>query len=231
MTIQQILFLALFVVIIGSALFVVTTRNLFRGALMLIVSFFGVAGMYVLLEVGFFAVAQVLVYIGAISILIIFGVMLTRGMQTMIPRNAQAGGAVIVVAIIFGALLLILGPLGIELNGRTFGSIAWPFAQDANGNLAGVAGTYIGQFGISLVDVNQYVLPFLLISLLVDIALSGAVQIARQRRPFEVIADNDDVRAEEAEEKADIEAIEAARTANIPALPETAVAHGHGSEH
>jgi NADH-quinone oxidoreductase subunit J len=228
MTIQQILFLALFAVIIGSALFVVTTRNLFRGALMLIVSFFGVAGMYVLLEVGFFAVAQILVYIGAISILIIFGVMLTRGMQAMIPRNSQALGAAVVAAIIFGALLLILGPLGINLNGRTFGGIAWPFAQDANGNLTAVAGTYIGQFGISLVDVNQYVLPFLLISLLVDIALSGAVQIARQRRPFEVIADNDDIRAEAAEEQAEIEA---ARAAGVPALPETAVAHGHGSDH
>ncbi len=230
MTIQQLLFLALAAVILLSAIFVVTTRNLFRAALLLIASFFAVAGMYVLLDAGFFAVAQVLVYIGAISILIIFSVMLTRGMQAMIPRNSQAVGSAILVGIIFGVLLLVLGPLRLTINGRDFGAVAWSFAQDASGNIPAVAGTYIGQLGVALVDMNQYVLPFLLVSLLVDIALSGAVHIARQRRPDEVIAERKEIADEEADEQAQIEAAKNANaSANAPALPEAAVAHG--SEH
>ena len=96
MAIQQILFVVCAAVVLGGALLVVTTRNLFHAAIFLIMSFFGVAGFYVLLEAGFFAVAQILVYIGAISILVIFSVMLTRGMQAMVPRNSQAAIAAVV---------------------------------------------------------------------------------------------------------------------------------------
>ena len=224
MTIQQLIFLALFVVIIGAALFVVTTRNLFRAALMLIVAFFGVAGLYVLLDAGFFAVAQVLVYIGAISILLIFGVMLTRGMQEMIPRNSQAVGAAIVAAIIFGVLLLLLGPVPLPINGRNFGNIPWAFAADPSGALPAVADTYIARLGVSFVDVQQYALPFELASVLILLVLIGSIWVARERKPAEVIADRNEIRLEEAEEKADIEAAAALNTA--PQMPETAVAHG-----
>src|SRR5512137_2550580 len=97
MTIQQILFILISLVVLGSAFLVVVVRNLFHAALFLIVSFFGVAGFYVLLEAGFFAVTQVLVYIGAISILFIFAVMLTRGMMGMERSNSQASSAAMAV--------------------------------------------------------------------------------------------------------------------------------------
>jgi NADH:ubiquinone oxidoreductase subunit 6 (subunit J) len=241
MTLQVILFLVLSVVVLGSALFVVTTRNLFRGALMLVLSFFGVAGFYVLLDAGLFAVAQILIYIGAISILIIFSVMLTRGMQGMEPRNAQYLGAAIVSAIIFGALLFILGPIRTTFDPqsiplfnlifrnatpREVGGIVWAIKVDQAGALLAVPQTYIADFGRALVDINQYLLPFLLVALMVDIALSGAIHIARQRRPQEVIADRQEMEAEIAQER---EAVEAMKRGAAPALPETAVAAG--SEH
>ncbi len=110
MPIPQIIFIVLSLTIIGSALFVVITRNLFHAALMLMLTFFGVAGYYVLLEIGFFAVAQVLVYIGAISILFIFAVMLTRGMMGMPRNNGQAEGAAFLCIGMFIAMAAILSP-------------------------------------------------------------------------------------------------------------------------
>jgi NADH-quinone oxidoreductase subunit J len=239
MTLQLILFLVLSVVVLGSAVFVVTTRNLFRGALMLVLSFFGVAGFYVLLDAGLFAVAQILIYIGAISILIIFSVMLTRGMQGMEPRNSQFVGAAIVAALIFGGMLFILGPFrttfdpqSIPLLNMVFpnatprevGAVSWAFAVDQAGALRAVPETYIADFGRALVDINQYLLPFLLVALMVDIALSGAIHIARQRRPAEVIEERQEMEAEMAQER---EAAEAMKRGAAPALPETAVAAGN----
>jgi len=235
MTLQQLIFLGLAAVIVLAALFVVSTRNLFRAALMLVVSFFGIAGLYVLLDAGFFAVAQVLVYIGAISILIIFGVMLTRGMQGMEPRNTQAVGGAVVAAIIFGVLVLLLGPFHVTINNREFGNIAWNFAKDATGNAPAVADTYIASLGVALVDVNQFALPFELASVMILLVMIGAIWVARERKVAEVQADRRDILAEEREEEASIEAAKAgASSTGVPAvpaapgLPETAIAHGAG---
>jgi NADH-quinone oxidoreductase subunit J len=221
-TIQQVAFAVLALIVLGSALFVVSSRNLFRAALMLIVSFFGVAGFYVLLDLGLFAVAQVMVYIGAISILIIFSVMLTRGMQGMIPRNSQALGAAVVAAIIFGALLLVLGPARVEVDAsqipilsslfpnataRSVGAVPWAFNGQA------VPETYIARLGQALVDLNQFLLPFLLIAFLVDAVLAGAIVIARQHRPEEVIAERREIADEEAAER---EAIASAQPSPVP---------------
>ncbi|MCS6773534.1 MAG: NADH-quinone oxidoreductase subunit J [Anaerolineae bacterium] len=211
MTIQQVVFAVLAVAVIGAALFVVTTGNLFRGALMLILVFFGMAGFYVLLDNGLFAVAQVMIYIGAISILIIFAVMLTRGMQAMIPRNAQATGAAVAAAALFVAIFLAFGPLRLTVDfsavpvlsalfrtetARTLGDVPWQYANQP------VPETYIADFGRALVNINQYLLPFLLIAFLVDAVLAGAVHLARQRKPAELIAERREIAEEEAEEAA-----------------------------
>ncbi len=105
---QQIIFFILAAFILTSAIAVVTLRNIFHAALALMVSFLGVAGIYILLEAGFLGMAQLLVYIGAISVLIIFAIMMTRRMmQTQeTPYNSQAIaaliGTVIAMAILFG---------------------------------------------------------------------------------------------------------------------------------
>ncbi|PIZ26393.1 MAG: NADH-quinone oxidoreductase subunit J, partial [Chloroflexi bacterium CG_4_10_14_0_8_um_filter_57_5] len=78
MTPVQIIFLLCAALILASALMVVTTRNLIQAALWLVAALFGVAMLYAILDAGFLAVVQVVVYIGAIAILFIFAVMLTR---------------------------------------------------------------------------------------------------------------------------------------------------------
>jgi NADH-quinone oxidoreductase subunit J len=207
-TLQSVIFLLLSVVVLGSALFVVTTRNLFHAALMLILSFFGVAGLYVLLESGFFAVAQVLVYIGAISILFIFAVMLTRGMVAMPRMGTQAPLAAVVSAVLFVAIVAIVGPAMLTVqvlpttSERVIGAIPWQFTS-----ITTITDAYIEQFGMSLVDVGGYLLPFLLSAVLLDIALAGAVQIARERRPAEVQAERAAMAAEAAEEQQREEAL------------------------
>ena len=101
MLFQDVIFWFLAVVAIGAALGVVLVRDLFRAALLLIVVFIAVAGFFVLLSAEFLAVVQVLIYAGAISILIIFAVMFTRDVrQGNLPNRLQ------IPAVLFSALLL-----------------------------------------------------------------------------------------------------------------------------
>src|SRR5476651_1825375 len=79
--VQWIAFAVLTLLTLGGAIMVVADRNLFHGALWLLVSLFGVAGFFVMLAAPFLAAVQVLVYMGAIVILIIFAIMLTQRMM------------------------------------------------------------------------------------------------------------------------------------------------------
>ena len=72
--------------VISSAA-VVLLRDIFRASLFLILSFLAVAGIYIILQADFLAVAQVLIYVGAISVLLIFAIMLTRDTQQGNPSN------------------------------------------------------------------------------------------------------------------------------------------------
>jgi NADH-quinone oxidoreductase subunit J len=175
----------------------------------------------VLLEAGFFAVAQVLVYIGAISILIIFAVMLTRGMQSMIPRNSQAVISAIVAAAVFALMVAMFWgkpnePLTI-FRERQIGGIPWDFDGEPDA-IAPVSPTYISNFGKALTDINQYAVPFELASVLIVLAMIGSIFVARERRPAEVIAERAEIAAEEAAE------LELPRQEKLP-LPEVAPAH------
>ncbi len=154
---------------LGGAAMVVWSRNLVHSALYLIVSLFGVAGLFVLLSAPFLAAVQVLVYIGGVAILIIFAVMLTRGMTRITdPFNSQwwIGGitaGVLFLVLTFGVMLPVWGADG------TIGSAA---ASDVVGTTR--------DLGFALLNGNQYVLPFEVASLLLTAAMIGAIVIARE---------------------------------------------------
>ncbi len=165
MTVDQFLTFAAFfvlaaVTLVGGIL-VATVRNIMHAALALIVCFFGVAGIYVLLEAGFVAVVQVLVYVGAIAVLILFAVMLTRGLmtRTLPAENGQWIGAAGIALFLFAALFFVV----IGTN--------WPISP------AQISGDMIPRIGTELV--GTYVLPFEIASLLLLAALIGAIVIAR----------------------------------------------------
>ncbi len=234
---QQFLFFLFSAVVIVSAILVVTTHNLLHAALFLILSFFGVAGFYVLLDAGFFAVAQVLVYIGAISILIIFAVMLTRGMQNMQTHNAQAMTAMVACVVMFIALFLVLQPRIINVNlsriplsffanstARQLGGIPWAGNQNFTKTAVDhpITDNYIAEFGKALTDPEKYAVPFELASVLILLALIGAIWVARERHVNEVLAERADIAKE-------IAAEDALDLPTPEALPEPA--HAHADTH
>src|SRR5215813_4874233 len=95
---QQLAFWVLALAMAGAALGVVRTKNIVHAALFLVVVLAGAAGQYLLLLSEFVAWVQVLIYIGAVVILFLFGIMLTRApMRTDLPLdNEQRWGAVVV---------------------------------------------------------------------------------------------------------------------------------------
>ncbi len=98
----DIAFWVLAVVSVGAALAVVLTRDIFRAALFLVLCFFTVAGIYITLSADFLAGAQVLIYVGAIGVLIIFAIMLTRE-----SRRGSPSGRLRLPALLIGLLFLV----------------------------------------------------------------------------------------------------------------------------
>lgn len=172
--IEQVLFVLLAIITISSAIVVVTHRNLFHAALALMVSFVGVAGFYITLDAGFLAAAQLLVYIGAISILIIFAIMMTRRMMqaTEQPFNSQRGLSVV------GALLsLVILVLVITRYWTPIPDLNSPLASRTVVDEAILQGS-VAQLGRSFVAIDAYVIPFEVASILLLGALVGAILVA-----------------------------------------------------
>src|SRR5512135_2621445 len=143
MTAEQIIFIIVAAVTLGAGVLVVTSRNMIHSALWLILTLFGVAIFYVLLDAGFFAVIQVIIYIGAIAILFIFAAMLTRKvMQDSGPQSNKNWwlGAIIAAFLLAGLVLVLMN---------------WQGFAAAEPVLANPAGR-ISQLGLALVSPNQY---------------------------------------------------------------------------
>jgi len=158
-----IIFIIASLVTLASALMVVTGKNLFHNALYLVLSFIGVAALYILLEAEFLAAVQVLIYVGAIAILIIFAIMLSRQLmaQGQTQRNSQWWISALVTVLLF----LVLGFMIVRVN--------WPGATGA------VPADTISKLGESFVGI--YVLPFEVASVVLLVALVGSIIIARER--------------------------------------------------
>jgi NADH-quinone oxidoreductase subunit J len=165
----QVIFLAVGVLVLWSGLMVVTAQNLVHSALWLVVTLFGVAIVYVLLNAGFLAMAQVVIYIGAIAILFIFAVMLTRRVMqdTGSLTNENAYLAFIIAAAVLIGLGLVVLP-------------AYPGFRATAGPLATTDS--VVDLGISLVSPSAYLIPFEVASLLLVAALIGAIVVAREKR-------------------------------------------------
>ncbi len=169
MDLSQIIFAVIGLVILGSGVMVVTTRNMVHAALWLIVTLFGVAALYADLNAGFLAVVQVVIYIGAIAILFIFAVMLTR--KEIRDRGAQLNAgwwlsAIVAVLVFAGLVLLVRSWSGFWKPASQF-----PSSFDS-----------VGQLGNALISPNAFVLPFEVASVLLLAALVGAVYIAFSRK-------------------------------------------------
>jgi NADH-quinone oxidoreductase subunit J len=164
MTADQIVFLLTGAIILLAAIMVVSTRKLLHAALWLVVVLFGVAVLYAILNAGFLAVVQVVVYIGAIAILFIFAVMLTR--RELRDQGQQTRGnwwipALLGVLILAGLVFLIVGVPGVERMPAVL-------PQSFDG---------VRELGTALVSPDAFVLPFEVASVLLLAALVGAVYL------------------------------------------------------
>lgn len=161
-----VLFYVFAVLIIASAIAVVTLRNIFHSALALVVTLFGVACLFVMLGAEFVAAVQILIYAGAVVVLMIFAIMLTASL--MKPRERQSNKQVIP-SLALGVILL--GFL-ISLLRKTWGESGWVFNQ-----LKPLSdGT--AHIGESLL--TTYLLPFEIVSVVLLVALVGSIVVARR---------------------------------------------------
>ena len=168
MTFTQVLFWLTALLVLGSGVQTVTAKNMVHAALWLVASLFGVAVLFVILEAPFLAVVQIVIYIGAIAIMFIFAVMLTR--REMLDHGPQLNSRKWIAAAL--GLITFLG-LGFMLSTwEAFNSYARPVANIDS----------VQRLGNALLSPNAYLLPFEVASVLLLAALIGAVYVSVNRK-------------------------------------------------
>ena len=156
-------FWILAVVGVSAALAVVLLRDVFRAALCLVLCFLTVAGLYITLSADFLAAVQILVYVGAISILIILGIMLTGEIQRGSPSNKFRAPAFIIVLVFLGAVVF------------TLLSTTWQISPQApvEPTTAVLAGKLFAQDG--------FILTVEIAAVLLLVAILGAIILVREK--------------------------------------------------
>ena len=155
---SEVLFIVAAVLVLGGGLGVVATRNVVHAALFLLVSLVAVAGIYLLVFAEFLALVQVLIYGGAIVIVLLFAIMLTRSREyPRISDNPQWPLAIVAGLAVFGVLTA---------------AFLWKTPPDTSAE-----GPELSKLGESLF--TEWALPFEVASLVLLVALIGAIVIAR----------------------------------------------------
>jgi NADH-quinone oxidoreductase subunit J len=162
-----VVFFALAGLSIAAAVLAATARKIVHAAFGLMATFFGVGGLYAMLGADFVALAQIVVYVGGIMVLLVFGILLTSRVRGTLglEKEPRSGFAVFAGALLFLGLLL-------ALNGTDFHAVKDP----------GPAEPTTAAIGRALLDPEQYLVPFELASVLLLAALVGAAYLARRRR-------------------------------------------------
>ena len=185
----EILFLGLISVIAISAIWVVVSPNLVHSAVSLLFTLFGIAGLYVFLYADFMAATQVVIYVGGILVLIIFGVMLTNKIDKPVIESVSSNKiiGVLISSFIFTMLSVVI----IQTK--------WPINENS---LPGPSTVEL----IGKLILGKYLLPFELVSILLLASLVGAALLARkktisekqdQEESTELINDKDDLDSKE----------------------------------
>jgi NADH-quinone oxidoreductase subunit J len=160
MTIADVLMLALGAVAVGAGAAVVTTRQIVRAGLWLVVALGAVAGLYLVLTAELVAWVQVLIYVGAVVVLLLFAVMLTRapiGISDDLDRSPWAGR-------------LVGGGAGLGLAVAFVDAYGWSTVDVTGG---------VGARDVGVAVFRNWVLPFEVLSILLLAALVGAIVLSR----------------------------------------------------
>ena len=165
MELYSIVFYVFAFITLGSAFIVVFSRNIIYSVFSLLFTFFGVAGLYVLLNADFLAVTQILIYVGGILVLLLFGVMLTNRVINVDIKTStvQTVPALLVVALVAGSLS---GMFYSTWSGAAAPPTTLKTTTPALGELL----------------LTTYLLPFEIASVLLLVALIGAAFMSRRDR-------------------------------------------------
>ncbi len=172
-------FWLLSIAMLVSGFMVVTLKNIFHAAINLILCLFSVAGLFILLNAEFLAAAQVLIYVGAVAILMIFAIMLSTNVSGKKTMTTQNGLTVSIISAVFalGTIsLVIMTKLNVVLKNSdkiiTKGLWIGDKGQLPTENIL-IIGKYI---------MTEYMLPFEVVSVLLLASMIGAIALARKER-------------------------------------------------
>ena len=161
---SEIVFILIGVVTLGAALLCVTSRNVVRAALWLVVALGGLAGLYLVLTAELVAIVQVLIYVGAVVVLLLFGLMVTKAPIGPQPdlNTANRPVALVVAVAAFGLLVAVL------IDAFRFAYL--DLSVEGQGGAEAIGGAVFG----------FWVLPFEVLSVLLLAAVIGAIAITRR---------------------------------------------------
>ncbi|WP_214071615.1 NADH-quinone oxidoreductase subunit J [Mucilaginibacter sp. dw_454] len=180
MSLVQVMFYVLAAVVVGSAFFVASTKNLVRSIFMFFITLLGLAGLYVLCLADFVAVTQIVIYVGGVLVLILFAFMLSGKenlelLQKQDNKFISLGKlpALLLAGLFFIVMVNVLGKADVDnlqWVQMTKNFMPFPKANDST----------VENIGVNLM--TFYLLPFESISILLMMALIGAAHLARKER-------------------------------------------------
>ncbi|MES2733348.1 MAG: NADH-quinone oxidoreductase subunit J [Bacteroidota bacterium] len=173
------LFLAFALLTVGSALTILVTRNLMYAAFALLLTFLGISALYVLAGADFLAVTQIMIYVGGVLVLLIFGIMLTQqsGEQNKSVSDEATGSSrypwlgMVAAASLFGILMTII----LEVNWKAIHPAAEAIAKQPTASQSSIP-----IIGMQLM--TNFVLPFEIAAILLMVALVGAAYVASRKQ-------------------------------------------------
>jgi NADH-quinone oxidoreductase subunit J len=166
---STIIFYMLAALTIISAVLAVSTRQIFRAAIFLLFTLIGVAGLYFWMQYEFIAAVQIVVYVGGITVLIIFSIFLTQQAGELLPRQKKSRQLFSLLAAFCGFALTMLQV----------------YQHDFTGNTSQAIEPSVANIGSKMLGVNDdgYALPFEVVSILLLAALIGCIVIALRNKP------------------------------------------------
>ena len=166
---STIIFYLLAAFTLANALLAVTTRQIFRAAIFLLFTLIGIAGLYFWMQYEFIAAVQIVVYVGGITVLIIFSIFLTQQAGDLLPKQKMSRQLFSALAVFCGFALTML-----QVYQYSFGSTS---EQAIKPNVVEIGNQMLG------VNKGGYALPFEVISILLLAALIGCIVIALRSKP------------------------------------------------
>ena len=162
---EGVVFALFAVLVVVGSLMCVWERSIVRSAFCLLGTFGGTAGLFLLLGADFLAVSQILIYVGGILALILFGVMLSPPDPTERKISRVAGG------------LLVFGLAGATVAAKVTATVTWAVTEES----LPLPESHAREIGAGFLAPEEFVIPFELAAVLLTVALVAAVYIARRR--------------------------------------------------